>query len=364
MSGDNHHYCILMAGGAGRRFWPVSRENRPKQFIPIRDLGSTFLRHTFDKFAKVVPVENILVTTTERYTGMVREILPELAPENLIVEPYIRDTAPCLTYATYKLFLRDPEATVVVSPADHLIRDTRIFMMSISHALRYAARHDELIVLGTVPTRPDTNFGYIQIVPGSDGEKPPFKVKTFTEKPDAELAHVFVESGEFLWNAGIFIWNVRTAREEIEKCMPLLASQFEGWQKALDTPREKKFIDKVYGGCQRQSIAYGMLEKTRRARVYPAKFRWDDIGEWQTYYDMVEEKDPAGNVLQGEVVIPGDSRNTLFLTTTKNKVLAVQGLDSFMVIDTDDVLFICPKDANTYKNFLSVVGDKLPEKYK
>ena len=250
MTDNSHRYCLIMAGGAGKRFWPVSRRQRPKQFVPIRELGgeTTLLRHTFDRFSKVVPQENVLVITTSPYTAFVQEILPELAPENLIVEPYIRDTAPCLTYATYKLLLRDPQATVVVTPSDHIFHDLRNFVYTLRHAMNYAAGHDELVVLGTVPTRPDPNFGYIQKARNA-GEKPPFKVKTFTEKPDPSLARVFVESGEFLWNAGVFIWNIQTIREEIEGCMPLLASQFEGWRKVFNTPREKKFIEKVYGGC-------------------------------------------------------------------------------------------------------------------
>ncbi len=353
-----------MAGGAGHRFWPVSREQKPKQFIPIRELGTSFIRHTFDRFSKVVPADHILVITTRRYVSDVKAHLPELRDENLIVEPYIRDTAPCLTYATYKLMMRDPEATVIVAPSDHLLRDTRSFVYTLRHALEYAEKHDELIVLGTVPTRPDVNFGYIQKAPGGPDDQPPYKVKTFTEKPDLALAKIFFESGEFLWNAGIFIWNVRTIREEIEVCMPLLASQFEGWQEVFGTAREKKFIENVYGGCERQSISYGILEKTRRARVYPARFRWDDIGEWETYYDMVEEKDPAGNVIRGGTVDPGESRDCLLVTTSQDKLIAIQGLESFMVVDTEDVLLICPKDAATYKRFISNVRHKIKEKYK
>ena len=355
-----------MAGGAGKRFWPVSRRQRPKQFVPIPELGgeTTLLRHTYDRFSKVVPPENILVITTSRYTGFVQEILPELASENLIVEPYIRDTAPCVTYATYKLLLRDPQATVVVTPSDHLFYDLRSFVYALRHAMDYAASHDELIVLGSEPTRPDPNFGYIQKAPSGAGEKPPFKVKTFTEKPDAALAQVFVESGEFLWNAAVFVWNVHTIRQEIETCMPLLASQFEGWKKVFNTPREKKFIEKVYGGCERQSIEYGILERTRLSRVYPVQFRWSDIGEWQTYYNMRADRDARGNVHRCALSIPRDSQGNLFVTTRPDKIIAVQGLENFMVVDTDDALLICPKDAENYKKFVSFVNDSLPEKYK
>ncbi len=353
-----------MAGGAGRRFWPVSRERMPKQFIPIRELGKSLLRHTFDRFSAIVPADHILVVTTQPYVRELKLHLPELKEENLIVEPYIRDTAPCLTYATYKLMQRDPQATAIVSPSDHILQDDPSFVDTLRSAADYAENHDELVVLGTIPTRPDTNFGYIQKVPGGVDELPPFKVKTFTEKPDPALAQVFYESGEFLWNSGIFVWNLRTIREEIEECMPSLASQFEGWQDVFGTSREKNFIDKVYGGCERQSISYGILEKTKRARVYPAPFRWDDIGEWETYYDMAEGKDSSGNVVKGEWLYADDSKDCLLVTTSHDKLIAIQGLDSFMVIDTDDVLLICPKDAEGYKRFVSKVRQKLPEKYK
>lgn len=352
-----------MAGGAGKRFWPISRESLPKQFVRIHDLDTTFLRHTFDKFSMVVPEDNILVITTERYTGFVKEILPELKEENLLVEPYIRDTAPCLTYATYKLLLRDPQATVVVTPSDHLIRDDEAFKETISYALDYAAHHDELLVLGTMPTRADTNFGYIQKTGGESDIEKPVKVKTFTEKPDATLAKVFVESKEFLWNAGVFIWNIHTIKEEIETCLPLLASQFEGWQDVFNTDAEKQFILEVYGGCERKSISYGILENTRRASVYPAKYRWADFGEWQTYYDMIENKDESENAVKGDV-IPFESNKNIFITTHKDKLVAVQGLESYMVVDTDDVLLICPKDIDSYSKFFSVLNDSMPEKYK
>lgn len=359
----SHNYCLILAGGAGKRFWPVSRESLPKQFVPVTDLDTTFLRHTFDKFSKVVPQENILVVTTERYTQFVKDIIPELKDENLLVEPYIRDTAPSLTYASYKLLLRDPQATMVVTPADHLIKDEQAFVDTISYALEYASSHDELLVLGTLPTRADTNFGYIQKVGGSAMVDRPVRVKTFTEKPDASLAKVFVESGEFLWNAGVFIWNVKTITEEIEACMPLLASQFEGWQAAFNTAAEKKFIMGVYGGCEKQSISYGVLEKTRRASVYPAKYAWADFGEWQTYYEMIENKDASENAVHG-TVITADSRKNVIITTQKDKMIAVQGLDSYLVVDTDDVLLICPKDMATYKQFFSLLNVSLPEKYK
>ena len=365
MTDNSHRYCLIMAGGAGKRFWPVSRRERPKQFVPVRELGGiTLLRHTYDRFSKVVPPENVMVITTNRYAPFVRDILPELKSENLIVEPYIRDTAPCLTYATYKLLLHDPQATVVVTPSDHIIHNLRSFVYTLRHAMNYASSHDELIVLGTEPTRPDTNFGYIQKARGSASQKPPFKVKTFTEKPDAQLAKVFVDSGEFLWNAGVFIWNIKTIREEIETCMPLLASQFEGWRKVFGTPREKKFVEKVYGGCERQSIAYGILERSRRVCVYPAHYGWDDIGEWQTYYERMTDRDAKDNAHRCALAIPRDCQGNLLVTTGADKIIAVQGLDSFMVIDTEDVLLICPRDAETYKKFVSFVNDSLPEKYK
>jgi mannose-1-phosphate guanylyltransferase len=224
-----------MAGGNGIRIWPVSRNAKPKQFLDIADTGKTFIQSTFERFSKIVPKENIIIVTGERYRHLVAEQLPQVAPENILYEPYSRSTAPCIAYATYTLLKRDPEAKAVVTPSDHLIEDEDIFVQTIEKAFDYVEGNDVLMTLGVVPTRPDTNYGYIQACGGSEANKKgvPLPVKTFTEKPDRELAQVFIDTGEFFWNSGIFIWKAQTIREEMEKHLPEVTGLFAGWDSAL-----------------------------------------------------------------------------------------------------------------------------------
>lgn len=361
----NNNYCVIMAGGAGKRFWPMSRVDHPKQFMPLCSSRVTFLQHTYDCFKGAVPEENILVVTTARYAHFVKEQLPEMPEENIIVEPYGRDTAPCAIYATYKILKRNPEATVVFTPADHRTDDVDSFRYSILKSLDYASRKDVLLQLGTRPTRPDTNFGYIQIAGGKKDLKAtdePVRVKSFSEKPDISLAKVFLSSGEFYWNAGLFACKAEIFRKEFEKCLPLTASQFEGWADKLDTPAEGAFIDKVYGGCEKTSIAYGIMEKTGNAWMLPAEFEWLDAGEWESYYDALP-KNEDGNVLRGGDVITDRCSNTLVVSQHPGKLIAVEGLSDYMVIETDDVLLICPKDSKRYVESVRTSGIKGIEKY-
>lgn len=355
---NNNQYCVIMAGGAGKRFWPVSRTSMPKQFIPIYGTKTSYLRHTYDKFARIVPERNIIVVTTTEYAPIVRGILPELPRENLLTEPYIRDTAPCLTYATYKILSRNPEATMVVTPADHRIYDDNLFCETISRALDYVSDKDMLYTFGTKPTNPDTSFGYLQ-AEGNIRPGVPAKIKTFTEKPSYEIARIFYESGEFYWNTGVFVWRAETIRKELESLLPLLTSQFEGWQDKLNTPDEQDFINKAYGGCEKVSIAYGVMEKTSNAWLIPCEFRWRDIGEWETYYNSFDNKDKHGNAINSQFVLSEDNENCLFTSSDPNKMIAVEGLKDYMVIDTKDVLLICPRDAGKYKEFISKAS--LPE---
>ena len=365
MTDNSHFYCIILAGGAGRRFWPISRRSQPKQFSVMRGTNLSYLQHAWFKASVVVPRKNIIVVTIEEYAQMVREHLPDLLEENLFCEPYIRDTAPSVVYATYKLFLRDPDATCIIAPSDHRISDDEFIEGCMTRALELAATHDYLLTLGTPPTRPDTNFGYIQVSGGrpDPSSTEPLKVKTFTEKPDAALAQVFVDSGEFLWNAGVFIWNLRTVRAELEEHLPLLTSQFEGWESALETPAEKDFLARVYGGCEKTSISYGLLEKTARAWVLPATFGWTDIGEWTNYYDAAPDKDADGNVLRAPHVVSEHNRNTLVLNKGADRLIAVEGLDGYIVVVTDDVVVVCRRDAATNDSLVSRLSGPETERF-
>ena len=355
---DKNYYCVIMAGGAGTRFWPVSRTAYPKQFLDMAGTGKSFLRYTFERFAGIIPAENIIVVTTSRYTDLVKGQIPELLPENLLVEPYGRDTAPCIIYATYTLLKRNPDATMVVSPADHLIMDEDKFRKTISDALDYAAKTDVLMTLGIRPTKPDSNYGYIQAAGGKAAfeKEEPMPVKTFTEKPDAALAKVFLDSGEFFWNAGIFAWNARTIREEAEKHIPEVTRLFAGWENVIGSPMEKEFIERAYSDCIKISIDYGVMEKTDRAWIYPARFGWADIGNWEALYSHYDRKDNHGNAfISGERLSDGN-RNLLVYSRKKDKLVAIKGLENFMVIDTDDVLLICSKDDRQFKDLIAGIA--------
>ena len=279
---NNNCYCVILAGGAGTRFWPVSKVARPKQFLEFANLGKSFLRMTYERFLKVVPQSNILVITAEKYRDLVLEHIPELAQENLLLEPYSRNTAPCIAYATYTLLSRNPDARVVVTPSDHYIDDEEAFAEVVRDAFEYIGTKDVLMTLGVVPTRPDTNYGYIQACGGRNSwlQTRPMQVKTFTEKPDRDMAKLFISTGEFFWNAGIFVWRASVIKEELEKHLPEVSSLFFGWERVFGTRFEADFVARAYTGCLNISIDYGVMEKTDRAWIYPVRFGWSDIGSW------------------------------------------------------------------------------------
>ena len=350
---DNHYYCIIMAGGVGSRFWPISRADKPKQFLEFNSVGQSFLRLTYNRIKKVIPEENIIVVSLTKYRDLVMEHLPELPEKNLLLEPYNRNTAPCITFATYTLLKRDPLAVTVVTPADHLIPDEGIFQDTLRKALASAAASDSLITLGVFPTRPDSNFGYIQVAGELEDDRL-MKVKTFTEKPDVELAQVFIDSGEFLWNSGIFVWRASAIRDELEHFAPEITNLWKGSKESLDTPDMQSHINKVYMDIPRVSIDYAVMEKTPNAWVYPAKFRWADIGNWDSLYENLSQHDEAGNAVSiaGKALMEDDAKSIIY-STKKKKLIALRGLENFIVIDTDDVLMVCPRDDENLQSFLS-----------
>ena len=356
---NDHYYCVIMAGGIGSRFWPISRLDQPKQFLDFSALGSSFLRQTFDRMKAVVPEQNILVVSLERYRDLVKRDIPELKDENLLLEPYNRNTAPCLTFATYTLLKRDPLAIVVATPADHAIVNIPGFNETLDNALAYAAGTDALITIGVMPNRADSNFGYIQMAGPFEGDRP-VKVKTFTEKPDKELARVFIDSGEFLWNSGIFVWRASEIRNELEKYSPEITRLWKGWKDYLDTDRQKEFLERIYPDMPRTSIDYAVMEKTDNAWVYPAKFSWADIGNWESLYDYLSNHDNAGNAsnIFGKGLLKESSDNIIFSSGAK-KLVAVRGMENFLIVDMKDVLLICPRDEEKLTEFLSELA--MPE---
>lgn len=362
----NNCYCVIMAGGSGTRFWPLSRNAKPKQFLDVADTGKTFIRHTFERFSRIVPQENILVVTAEKYKDLVREQIPELLPENLLLEPYSRNTAPCIAYATYTLLKRNPDALVTVTPSDHLISDRELFVETIGRMFSYVEETEVLMTLGVVPTRPDTNYGYIQAVGGREAmnSEMPMPVKTFTEKPDKELAKIFINTGEFFWNSGIFIWKAQTIREEMERWLPEVTGLFKGWEVALGTTVENEFIARAFTDSPNISIDYGVMEKTSRAWICPVSFGWSDFGTWESLYNYIPRKDVNGNAVNTEMTLTENTHDTLVISPDKKKLIAIKGLEEYMVIDTDDVLVICPKDDKKFKDFISGIAMPEYEKYR
>lgn len=362
----NNSYCVIMAGGAGTRFWPVSRTAKPKQFLDVAETGKTFIRHTYDRFLKILPQENILIVTAAKYRDLVMEQIPELSRENLLLEPYTRNTAPSTVYATYTLLKRNPDAQFVVMPSDYIIDNEDIFVETIRNAFDYIEQNDVLLTLGVAPTRPDTNYGYAQVFGGREAiqSKQPAKVKTFTEKPDKELAKVFLSTGEFLWNAGIHLWKAKTIREEMEKNMPQVTGLFNGWEHAIGSSVETEFATKAFSDCMNISLSYGVMEKTDKAWIFPVTFDWQDVGTWESLYNYMTVRDTDGNACSAGKVLAEDTKDTLIISPEKKKLIAVNGLEDYIVIDTDDVLLICPKDDKKFKEFISQIGMPEFEKYR
>lgn len=344
-----------MAGGIGSRFWPISRNSMPKQFLDILGTGRSFLQETFDRFSNIIPKENILVVTSEKYGEKVKEQLPEMPYENILLEPHKRNTAPCIAYATYKLSKKNPNATVVVTPSDHVIMNEKTFLDTVSDAMNYASTNDNLYTLGIKPTRPETAYGYIQKNSNNFQNingRPTYSVKTFTEKPSEELAKELINSGEFLWNSGIFIWNLKAIITELEKYLPDIAFLFKKGIPLYYTPNETSFIKSVYEECTGISIDYGVMEKTDKSWVFESSFGWSDLGTWHSLY-AYSKKDEQNNMVNAQKVMINQVTNSLIVSKEKNKLIVINGLEDYMVVNTDDVLMICPRNEKNIKNILT-----------
>lgn len=328
-----------MAGGVGTRLWPFSKTNYPKQFHDILDTGKTLLQETVNRFREVCPIENIYIVTNEIYKDLVKEQLPELKDEQILLEPTKRNTAPCIAYACYKIALKNPDANIVVAPADQVIKEESDFKEVILTALAETAQNDSLVTLGIKPTRPDTGYGYIQFQEDSDKEIK--KVKLFTEKPDLEYAKQFVASGEFVWNAGIFVWNVQSILKAFREHLEDLANVFQEIQSQLNTATEASVIKKAYSVCKSESIDKGIMEKADNVYVILCDFYWSDLGTWKSLYEN-SPKDKDGNVVTGKV-LTYDTKNSI-IKIPKDQLVVVQGLDNVIVAEFDGVLLICSKD--------------------
>lgn len=338
---NKNHYVAIMAGGIGSRFWPMSRTHFPKQFLDILNTGKTLIQGTYERFLSFIPPENIYVITSQPYVDIVKEQLPDLPVNNILSEPSRKNTAACIAYAVFKLHQLNPDASVICAPADHLILDEKDFVKRTLESLLFVQSHNAFITLGIRPTNPNTGYGYIQYEqhPVSDNV---YKVKTFTEKPDRDLARTFIASGDFLWNAGIFVWQARNVIRAFEQYLPEMYDAFSSEQEHFNTPEEQKAIERIYPQCTNISIDFGIMEKAQNVYIIPASFGWSDLGTWNSAYENLD-KDYLGNAVAGNRVVVIDSTRCI-VHAPSDKLMVLQGLDDFIVVDTPDVLLICKKE--------------------
>jgi mannose-1-phosphate guanylyltransferase len=358
---NKNYYVAIMAGGIGSRFWPKSRVDYPKQFIDILNTGKSLIQWTHERFAAFIPEQNIFIVTSEEYTHIVKEQLPQIADNNIVSEPSRKNTAPCVAYISFKIEQQNPDAILIVAPADHLILDNAGFQAICEHAIKFLNNKDALVTLGIKPTYPNTGYGYIQHKSESV-EDNVYGVKTFTEKPNTELAKTFIESGDFLWNAGIFIWKLNTILHAFEKYQPEMHELFSAEKEKLNTAEEKRAIEQIYPLCTSVSIDYAIMEKADNVYVIPSSFGWSDLGTWASAYDNLE-KDYLGNAVAGENVIVIDATKCM-VSAPHDKLLVLQGLDDFIVVDTKDVLLICKQDKEQeIKEYVAEVKRNMGDKY-
>jgi len=338
------NYCVIMAGGAGTRFWPMSRSNRPKQFIDILGTGETLIQQTYNRFLNVCPSENIYVVTSEEYRTIVKEQLPELSDYQILGEPSRRNTAPCIAYANHKILKKNPNARIVVAPSDHIILKESVFNKVISDALNVVGENDWLLTIGIKPNRPDTGYGYIQY--SDEGKIHDIedirKVKTFTEKPELELAKTFLESGDFLWNAGIFIWSLKSINKAFDQFLPEVNNLFVDGIDKYDTDSEEDFINKTYSVCKNISIDYGVMEKADNVYVYAADLGWSDLGTWGSLFEN-SEKNEDNNTIVGKNVLTYDTKDCI-INVPNSKLVVTQGLEGYIIAAKDNALLICRKE--------------------
>lgn len=346
-------YLVIMAGGIGSRFWPMSRTEMPKQFLDILGIGRTLIQQTVDRFENICPSENILIVTNEIYKNIVLEQLPQLKEDQVVCEPMRRNTAPCVAYANYKITAKNPNANIVVAPADHLVMNVPEFENIIGAAINQATTEDCLVTLGIKPSRPDTGYGYIQFTEGSTKVgKHVRKVKTFTEKPSLEIAQQFLESGDFYWNSGIFIWNVKSINAAFEKHLPDVDELFKSGLEKFNTPKEQAFINEIYPTCENVSIDYGVMEKADNVYVVLSDFGWSDLGTWGSLYTHLNH-DNSGNGVIGDKVLMYDSKDCI-VNVPNGKRVVLQGLDDFIVVESNNTLLICKKqDEQKIKQFVA-----------
>ena len=353
---NKNNYCIIMAGGVGSRFWPMSRISKPKQFLDVLGIGQSLIQMTYERFKKICPENNIYIVTNNVYKDLVLQQLSGIDEENIITEPARRNTAPCITYANFKIMSKNPDANIIVAPSDHVILNEKEFIRIVSKALEITKENDVLVTLGIKPSYPNTGYGYIQydkgdFIPKDNDIK---KVKLFTEKPDLQMAKMFIQSGDFLWNAGIFIWSLQSINKALCNYLPEVYNIFLEGKDNYNTDKEEAFINEAYTSCPAISIDYGVMEKAGNVYVIPSDFDWSDVGTWNALY-KIREKDSNSNSIVGKNVMTYDTKNSI-INVPKDKLVVLQGLDGYIVVESGDILMVCKKEEEQrVKQFLTDV---------
>lgn len=349
-----------MGGGIGSRFWPFSRESMPKQFLDFFGTGSSLLRMTYDRFAKLLPSENIYIVTNEIYADLIKRDLPEMKSDQILYEPIRRNTAPCIAYASYHINSINPNANIVVAPSDHLILKEDEFLSVITKAFAFTQENDMLLTLGIKPSRPETGYGYIQV--GDNVKDGISKVKVFTEKPNIDLAKVFYESGEFLWNSGIFVWRSSIIIDSFHRFLPEVTNIFDQGLDLYNTDKEKAFIADKFPSCPNISIDYGIMEKSSNVCVMAADFGWSDLGTWGSLHEISPKDEKANAGLVGNIMFVDSSEN--IASISPNKLAVIQGLDGYVVAESNGVLLICKKEEEQrIRQFVADVKLKYGDEY-
>lgn len=338
---NNHNHIVIMAGGVGSRIWPMSVENKPKQFIDVLGVGRSLLQLTYDRFKGLCPNENVWIVTNKKYDAWIKEQLPEVPAENILLEPCRRNTAPCIAYVSWHIKAKDPKANLVITPSDHIVMDTAEFRRVITQCLKFTSETDAILTLGMKPNRPETAYGYIQadLSSSSPRNKEIFRIDTFREKPDLQTAQKYIQQNNFFWNAGIFIWSVSTIVNAFRIYSPAISKIFENMLSIYGTDKEQEMIDLHYPECENISVDYAIMEKAEEIFVCPANFGWSDLGSWSSLY-MHTRHDLYGNSLIGTNINVYDTHNCMIHTTQEKKVV-VQGLDDYIVAEKDNLLLIC-----------------------
>ncbi|MCA0153971.1 mannose-1-phosphate guanylyltransferase [Winogradskyella vincentii] len=357
---NKNYYAILMAGGVGSRFWPVSTQDFPKQFHDMLGTGETLIQKTFNRLARFIPSENIFILTNERYNDLVFEQLPGVTKRQVVLEPAMRNTAPCILYASLKIQKENKDAVMIVAPSDHWIEDEDAFSENVKTAFDFCESNDALMTLGITPTFPNTGYGYIEYDKTSTNEIK--SVNQFREKPDYETAKTFLDQGNFLWNAGIFMWSVKTVVNTFKSNQPELFELFESGFNVYNTEFEDDFIRDNYGKAENISVDYAIMEKSSNVYVIPATFDWNDLGTWGSLYDKLDKDKNANAVVNSKVLLEDSNGN--MIRSKKDKIVVVDGLNDYIIVDKDEVLLIFPKEKEQdIKKVLQNVKAKFGEEY-